>query len=126
MGILILIMLLIMIVVRRRILAQKLRSSRKSLQQTHEHFYDPNELLFGRNHRCCGGQLSGDKNIKTCRAFEGGAAGNFKETAAVSIREFAVGLRDVERNSRRSPIQLIFSRGLRGDAGEKLANPAAQ
>ena len=91
-----------------------------------EHLYDSNELFLCRNNLFLTCKLSHEQNVQTRRAFKSRAACHFEKSGAIFIREFAVSLGDVQRNTCRRSFELILCSCFCGDCRDKLSDPATE
>jgi len=60
-------------------------------------------------------ELPRDQDIKRCRALQCRASGDLQKPRAIFGGEFAVSLRNVQRNACGRAIELIFRRGFDGN-----------
>src|SRR4029453_3116534 len=67
---LLLMLLLLLNRVKSLVFTQELRSSRKSLQHSHEHIHDSDEPFLGRKDLLSSDKLSHRKHIEACRALQ--------------------------------------------------------
>src|SRR5204863_1593216 len=119
---LLVIMLLLMIILVRIcsfLLTQELRSPGKSLQHSHKHVNYSNESFFCGNNSLYSDELSHHKHVETCSALKGGTTSDF-------IRELPISLGNIERQTRRRAIDLVFCSCLRSNVAEQLSNPVGE
>src|SRR5438067_826905 len=82
--------------VKSFVFTQKFRSSRKSLQHSHEHVHDSNEPFLGRKDLFSSNKLSHLKHIEACSTLQRRTASDFQKASTINRGELAISFCDIQ------------------------------
>src|SRR5437867_12780488 len=82
--------------VKSFVFTQELRSSRKSLQHSHEHIHDSDEPFLGGKDPLTSDKLSHRKDIEAGSTLERGTASDFQKASAIHRGELAISFCDIQ------------------------------